>query len=51
VAVHFLDREPEGAPFGGQRLEIENLGRWPGGLDLVVVDQHGQVAQPVLARR
>ena len=50
VAVDLLDRETEGPPLVGQGLQVEHFVGRAVGLLLVVVEQHGEVAQAVLGR-
>src|SRR5262249_13140000 len=49
VAVDLGDREAEGAPFVGERLEVLNLASRPRRLHLVVVDDRREVRNAVLA--
>jgi hypothetical protein len=45
VTVDLLDRPTEGLPLPDHRLEIENLGHEVVELDLVVVEDHGEIVQ------
>ena len=48
VAVYLAHFETERPPFVGQRFEILYLGCRAVGLQLVVVDQHGEIVEAVL---
>src|SRR5262245_31834578 len=50
VAINLGGAKAESAPLVEQRLELLDLGRRPGGLDLVVVHDGDQIGQAVLAR-